>query len=144
MIKKDNQWSLAKPMDITDFTDKIEEMKTKFNNKMNNLVGFMGEFKKDGYMVYKLKDLNNRKNKGARCDQSGKSALPNLHKIIDSVDNEENYISFMDKIEKLNHKQICIVQEMILRLFTYEKYNNKVWFLSAVEANLINIENIKI
>jgi hypothetical protein len=78
-------------------------MKNKFlpsKTKMNNLVGFMGEFKKDGYMVYKLKDLSNKKNKGARCDQSGKTALPNLHKIIDSLDNEddkENYIGFVKK-----------------------------------------------
>ena len=150
LIKNGDSWNLAKPMDLPDFATKIEEMKNKFlpsKTKMNNLVGFMGEFKKDGYMVYKLKDLSNKKNKGARCDQSGKTALPNLHKIIDSLENEddkEDYISFMDKVEKLNHKQICIIQEMILRLFTHEKYNNKVWFLSAVEANLINVENIKI
>lgn len=150
LIKSGDSWNLAKPMDLPDFAAKIEEMKNKFlpsKIKMNNLVGFIGEFKKDGYMVYKLKDLSNKKNKGARCDQSGKTALPNLHKIIDSLDNEddkENYIGFMDKVEKLNHKQICIIQEMILRLFTHEKYNNKVWFLSAVEANLINVENIKI
>ena len=150
LIKSGYSWNLAKPMDLPDFARKIEEMKNKFlpsKTKMNNLVGFMGEFKKDGYMVYKLKDLSNKKNKGARCDQSGKTALPNLHKIIDSLDNEddkEDYIGFMNKVEKLNHKQICIIQEMILRLFTHEKYNNKVWFLSAVEANLINVENIKI
>ena len=142
----ENEWTFAKPMDITDFAPKIEEIKNKFVKKMNNLIGFMGEFKKDGYMVYKLKDLSNKKNKGARCDQSGKTALPNLHKIIDSLndEHEENYDGFMDKVQKLNHKQICIIQEMILRLFTYKKYNNKVWFLSAVEANLINIENMKI
>ena len=150
LIKNGESWSLAKPMDLPDFAPKIEEMKNKFlpsKTKMNNLVGFMGEFKKDGYMVYKLKDLSNKKNKGARCDQSGKTALPNLQKIIDSLENEddkEDYIGFMDKVKKLNHKQICIIQEMILRLFTHEKYNNKIWFLSAVEANLINVENIKI
>ena len=70
--------------------------------------------------------------------------MENSKAPADNEDDKEYYIGFMDKVQKLNHKQICIIQEMILRLFTHEKYNNKVWFLSAVEANLINVENIKI
>lgn len=139
VVNSNNVWSLAQPLDLADFKPKIEEIKNTFlpaNEKMHELVGFMSVFKKEeGNTVFKLKDLTKKGNKGARCDQSGKEeALKNLNKIV-----EERDRYYLKKQKELNRKQVCIIQEIFLRLYNREQKDGKVWFLSAVEANLVDI-----
>ena len=135
-------WSLAQPLDINDFKPKIDELKNTFlpaMEKMNEIVGFMSVFRgEEGNTVFKVKDLTKKRNKGARCDQSGKEeALKILNKIVDEGDRY-----YMKKTKDFNRKQVCIIQEIFLRLYNKERKEDKVWFLSAVEANLIEIEKI--
>jgi hypothetical protein len=139
MVKNGTIWSLAQPLDINDFKTEIEKLQSKFLpalEKMNNLVGFMSIFKKDeDYIVFKVKDITNKRNRGARCDQSNKEeALKTLNNIVDESDKY-----YMKKEKVINRKQVCIIQEMFLRLYNYNQNNNKIWFLSAVEANLVKI-----
>jgi hypothetical protein len=139
VIKNDRVWSLAQPLDINDFKPEIEKLKTKFLpalEKMNNLVGFMSIFKKDQeYIVFKVKDITNKRNRGARCDQSNKEeALKTLNSIVDESDKY-----YMKKEKVINRKQVCIIQEMFLRLYNYNQNKDKIWFLSSVESNLIQI-----
>ena len=141
LIKTQNDtWSFAQPLDIADFNPLLEGLKKTYlpaNEKMHELVGFMSVFKKEeGNTVFKVKDLTRKRNKGARCDQSSKEeALRNLNKIVEEGD--RYYLK-----KELNRKQVCIIQEMFLRLYTKDRKDNKIWFLSAVEANLIDIEKL--
>ena len=41
-------------------------------------------------------------------------------------------------------KQICVLQEMTLRIYNKERRDGKCWFLSAAEASLINIEKVSL
>jgi hypothetical protein len=86
-------------------------------------------------MVFKVKEMSKKRNKGARCDQSQKGeALLILNKIL----GENKY----DKETKLGRVEICVLQELYLRLFDMKNKNQKAWYLSPSEAVLINIEKL--
>jgi hypothetical protein len=104
-------------------------------DKLNNIIGFITTFKKD-YMTFKVKDFANKRTKGARCDQSTKrDAIKTLNEIL----GQEKY----DSKSEISQKQICCIQEFILRIYDRENKNNKRWFLSPAEAVLIDIEGLK-
>ena len=135
IIKNKTVWKLAEPMDWDDLA-KIIAYSIVPIKSLNNIVGFIGNFKKD-YMIFKVKQLNKKRNKGARCDQSGKSATIQLLNLIVG---EEKYTSANTK--GVSQIQLCILQEYMLRLYDYNKKNGKRWFLNPAEAVLINIEKI--
>ena len=94
----------------------------------------MANFKKTT-MVFKVKDMNNARNRGARCDQASKTDnLLLLNNIIET----QKYT----KQQKLHKIVICILQEFYLRWFEYQKKNSKKWFVTPGQAALINIETI--
>ena len=132
-------WTMANQMDAEDFKPTIEKIKQNFipMEKMNNLIGFMTIFKDADYKVFKVKDLSKKKNKGARCDQSTKQAAMKL--LLSIVEEDHEYIGDEKDINRL---QICIMQEIFFRLYNRNKKDNKIWFLSPVESNLCNIENL--
>ena len=136
---KDNGlWLDAKGEDIEDLKDKIALMLSKLKpakEKLNNIIGFITSFKKD-YMTFKVKDFSNKRTKGARCDQSTKrDAIKTLNEIL----GQEKY----DSTTEISQKQICCIQEFILRIYDRENKNNKRWFLTPADAVLINIEALK-
>lgn len=122
--------------DQQDLVREIKEMIQKidgYKKKLNTIVGFITTFKKDNYMVFKTKDLRKKRNKGARCDQTTKSVASNLLKEI--------YPDIFD-IKKIKSIQLCILQELYLKLFNSEMKEEKIWFLSPVQSQLMNIENL--
>jgi superfamily II DNA or RNA helicase len=137
ILNKDNLWNLAKPEDYNDLLTKIKENTVKIP-KLNNIVGFISYFK-DNYMIYKVKQLNKKRNKGARCDQSGKS---DTIKLLNSVIGSEKYNPSNTK--GINQKQLCVLQEFLLRIYDYENRNDKRWFLDPFESVVINIEKVEI
>ena len=74
-------------------------------------------------------DLEDPKSKGARCDQSGKSVAINLLNTI--VDREE-YTK--ENTRGRNKMEFCILQEFLLRLYNENKKDDKIWFVSPIEA----------
>ena len=87
--------------------------------------------------IFKVKFLNKKRHKGARCDQSSKKeAIEVLNKIL------ENETFTSANTSSMNQIQICIYQEMYLRYFDYLKKNNKHWFLTPSQAIVNNIEKI--
>ena len=120
---------------MKDFEYKLNEKKKNILDNLNTLIGFMLNFKTEDYIVFKTKNINNPRDKGARCDQNsnkGKS-IELLNSIV------ETYKEPPDK--KLYNNVICILQELYLRLFDKERKNKKRWFLSPAEAGLSGIEN---
>ena len=135
IIKNKNIWKLAEPEDYNDLAPIIAKNIVPIKS-LNNIVGFIGDFKKD-YMIFKIKQLNKKRNKGARCDQAGKG---DTIKILNLIVGEEKYTSANTK--NMNHKQLCVLQEYILRLYDYNEKNSKRWFLDPSEAVLIGIEKL--
>ena len=137
LIFRDNKWEDAEGEDYQDLSSEIASLVVKIN-RINNIVGFMANFK-GSYMVFKVKILSKVGHKGARCDQAGK---PATIKLMNQIVGKNKYTSHNTK--KINQKQICILQEFTLRLFNYNKKDGKIWFLSPIEAILIDIEKLKV
>ena len=105
---------------------------------LNNIVGFMSSFKKE-FMIFKVKQFDKKRNKGARCDQAGKS---DTIKILNLIIGSEKYTSTNTK--GVSQKQLCVLQEFTLRLFDYNQKDNKRWYLDPFEAVVIDIEKLDI
>ena len=97
-------------------------------DELNRYVGFFTEFKKE-FMIFKVIDLADPKNKGARCDQSGKNVAINL---LNDIIGEEIYNK--QNTRGRNKMEFCIIQEYILRIYNNELKDGKKWFVSPVEA----------
>jgi len=142
LLKKstdDGTWKIADAEDYHDLTPQLNTIVMKFipvENNLNKLVGFMDNFKKD-YIIFKVKDLTKPRHKGARCDQSGKKEAI---KMLNSIVGEEKY----DNDSEISQKQVCVMQEFIMRIYNKEKKNGVYWFLSPAEAALINIEKLSV
>ena len=136
--KGNGLWLDAKGEDIEDLKGKLALMLSKLKpakEKLNNIIGFITTFKKD-YMTFKVKDFANKRTKGARCDQSTKrDAVKTLNEIL----GQEKY----DSKSEISQKQICCIQEFILRIYDRNNKNNKRWFLTPAESVLIDIESLK-
>ena len=133
VIQKAKEFSLAESEDYVDLAEEIKKLIIPID-RYNNIVGFIGDFKQD-YNIFKVKLLDKKRHKGARCDQSPKKeALELLGKILDEKD--------ISSYQNINQIQICILQEIYLRYFQTINKNDKVWFLSPSIAILNNIEKI--
>ena len=82
-----------------------------------------------------VKNLEDTRSKGARCDQSGKSETI---KLLNTILGETKY--YPANTKGRNKTEFCIIQEMILRYNNKNKVNNKTWFLTPQEAIINNIE----
>ena len=118
------------------------EIKKIFNiqniEDFNNIVGYIGSFKGE-FNIFKVKQFDKKRNKGARCDQTGKSDAVNL---LNSMIGETIYTS--ENTKRFNQNLICIMQEIYLRMYDLEKKNSKRWFLYPGEAMINNIEKLSL
>jgi len=132
----DEIWSLAEAEDIKDFQENLTNRSTNIISNLNSIVGFMNNFKTEDYVVFKTKDINNSRDTGARCDQNSNKGK--AIDILNSIVGADNFTYPPNK--KISQKELCIVQELYLRLFDKERKNQKRWFLSPTDAVLTNIE----
>jgi hypothetical protein len=130
IVKTDkNEWKIAESEDERDLAIKIKGLFIP-ENKYNNIVGYISDFK-NLEMVFKVKQLDKKRNKGARCDQSGKkTAIELLNEII----GEEKYDK--ENTKNMAQKELCVIQELILRMYQEENKNNKIWFVTPGVAAL--------
>ena len=131
-------WSIAQPLDYEDLRDNIATIVTSIipmREKLNTIIGFMVLFKKS-YMVFKMRDVSKSRNTGARCDQGSKiGAIQKLNAIAD----DEVYT----RKAKESQLEICVVTELMMRLFDSSKKDNKRWFLTPGEASVVNKSDIE-
>ena len=116
--------------------DLAEKVKIKIDDIIINLaqfVGYISEFKTTG-MVFKIKDTTSKRKKGARCDQSGKG---NVITTINKIVGEERFTR--ENSDIFNISQMCVYEELILRFYNSIRENDKKWFLTPEEANIISI-----
>ena len=127
---------MAQPEDYNDLSSLIAKNIIEIK-KLNDIVGFIGYFK-DNFMIFKVKQLTKKRNKGARCDQAGKS---DTLKLLNLIVGYNKYTT--DNTKGINQKQLCVLQEFILRVYNYNKKDDKIWFLDPFQSAIINIEKIE-
>jgi hypothetical protein len=139
-VLKNNIWVPASPEDKRDLEEGILR-KYKLKANLNKFVGFIGFETNKKYMVYKVKDTENLRSTGFRCDQSGKDKIIKLlHDINSESDNESI-------IEKTGAFELCVLQEFMLRSFEYQEEKSKkiaghrkTWFLDTETAIMNEFE----
>ena len=133
VILDKSNWKLAESEDYEDLSEKLKELIIP-TNKLNNIVGFIGDFK-NLFNIFKVKNLDKKRNKGARCDQASKS---DSIKLLNLILQEDLYT--ISNTKTMNHIEICIYQEIYLRYFNLINKDDKIWFLNPGEAIINNIE----
>ena len=133
---KYNTWEEGKS-ELVELENKLKDLIIK-KEDYNLILGFIGTFKNE-INVYKVKQMDKKRNKGARCDQSGKADALN---ILNSIIGENEYN--VANTKKYNQTFICIIQELYLRYYNSIKKNGKVWFLKPEIAIINEIEKIQL
>ena len=129
-ILDDNNWKPASPEDKKDLQDAILK-KYRLKTNLSQYVGFIGFENNRKFMVYKVKNTENERSTGFRCDQSGKE---NIIDILNSIEIDDKYAS---KVTKAGAYELCVRQEFTLRSFEHQHLDNKTWFLDT-ETAIIN------
>jgi len=126
-VLDEHKWIPAKPEDKRDLENAILE-KYKLKTNLNHYVGFIGFETNGKYMVYQVKDTENMRSTGFRCDQSGKAKIINL---LNDIENDDRFLS---KVTKDGAKELCVRQELTLRSFENQNLDKKTWFLDTETA----------
>ena len=125
-----NEWKIGEKEDEEDLKGELSLVLSKvlpIKEKMGEVVGFMA-IVKNQYYIFKIKETMRDRHKGARCDQSGKKEANKLIQLIFSIKNIALDVS------SLHQLQICILQELYLRLLDKNQLQGKKWFLNPTEV----------
>ena len=128
LIFTNEVWQKAEPEDIREILEaaNVREKWIIKNQKLNNLIGFMGYEKQNRYLVFKIKDMKSKRNSGARCDEGGKAKTL---KMLNEVVGEERYTN--ESTKGLVQTELCCLLELIMRYYNRMKIDDKIWFLNS-------------
>jgi hypothetical protein len=143
ILNENNKWIEATPEDQREIASAKESKEfLSFNpSNYNRIVGFIGYEKSNKYLVFKTKDMNSKRDTGARCDEATKAK--NLSKLNEIV-GEEKYTNESTKAikdsdgniisEAVGNTELCVLEEFILRYYNEIQENDKKWFLTPEMA----------
>lgn len=135
-IVDNNSLKKAEPLDIKDFTSVLKKKLINIS-EYNFIIGFMMQIRTSDMIVFKTKEVDAKRNAGARCDQAGKKTIiPILNKII----NKTTYN--VENTKLLKTIQMCSEQEFLLRYYQHIHKDKKQWFLNYELASLNEVEKI--
>lgn len=136
---------IAKPEDINDFKSTIIDFQKSIVGKFADYVGFTIVFK-ENRITFKVKHMKQKRSKGARCDQAGKSNSISLINDFrdESIKGAETNKNAIKKLGKLITNAVCVYQELLLRSYNGEKHKGKIWFIPFEYYKQTNIEKITI
>ena len=137
LVKGNDEWINGQQEDYTDLAGKIKKLIISIN-EYNIYVGFITMFKKE-YNIFKVKNMEDKRSKGARCDQSGKSETI---KLLNEIIGENIYTT--ENTKGRNKIEFCVLQEMYLRYFNKISKNAKRYFLTPSESVINNIEKLSV
>ena len=140
------EWIVAEPEDERDFEVLLGNIQTEQIQRMNMIIGFISLFKTE-YLVFKAKVMSKKRDKGARCDQSGKTetiGIINSILMMNEATQRDEYKLTIDNTKQRTQKELCVFQEFLLRTFHRKRINGRKWFFTPCEALLCNIEKLYI
>jgi len=138
------EWTVAEPEDQRDFKLLLDELQTKHIQNINTVVGFISLFKNE-YLVFKVRVMSNKRDKGARCDQAGKTetiTLINKLLSLNETTNGDVYKLTNENTKFRTQRELCVFQEFLFRTFNKNRINGRKWFFTPSESILCDIENI--
>ena len=151
ILNEDNKWIEAGPEDERELAESQEAKKILIFNKekYNKIVGFIGYEKSNRYLIFKTKDMDSKRDTGARCDEAGKiKTIDILNKIV----GEDKYTKETTKLikdkdgnviqEAIGQTELCVIQEFTLRYYDDIKKDNNRWFLTPELAIFHKLYNI--
>jgi superfamily II DNA or RNA helicase len=143
VFSEENSLLLAKPEDINDFKITIVEFQKNIVDKLAEYVGFASVFK-ENRLIFKVKHMKQKRSKGARCDQAGKSSSISLIKDFrnEKIDGVENNSAVVKMLNKFKSSAVCVYQELLLRNYNELGVDDKVWFLPLEHYKQSNVEKI--
>jgi len=124
----DNTWNQVEPEEKNEIllNSEIKNKWTINKNKLNKIIGFISTDNKNKYKVFKTKDTTVNRNSGARCDEAGKAkTIKLLNEIVGSE------WLHKENTKKLVQVDLCIIEEILLRILNKNKKDNKIWFLDS-------------
>ena len=138
------EWVVAAPEDLRDYEVLLGNLQTSHIQTMNMIIGFVSFFKKE-YLIFKVKNMTKKRDKGARCDQSGKTETITIINTILMMNPEtqgDDYKLTIENTKQRTQKELCVFQEFLLRTFNANRVGGKKWFFAPGEALLCNIEGL--
>jgi len=126
-------WGNAEPEDIYDISPYIREKYSIKESEYNELVGFISFESKQSNYVFKIKNVNAKRNTGARCDE--KTKAKNIS-VMNEILREEKYTKENTKL--MVNQELCTLQEFTMRYFNKIRKNGKIWFLDTELAMIYN------
>ena len=136
------EWVISEPEDVQDFKFLLAKVQTEQIIKINMVVGFLSLFKMDN-LVFKVKVMSNKRDKGARCDQSGKTnaiAIINTVLSLNPATQGDEYKLTPENTKQRTQRELCVFQEFLLRVFELKGINGRKWFFTPCESLLCDIE----
>ncbi len=130
LVLDNNTWSDITTSTIVDSREVASSNETKKflafdKDTYNKTIGFMGYEKGNANLVFKTKNLDSKRDTGARCSEAGKAK--NILKLNEIVGTEK-YTS--ENTKSIGNFELCIITEFILRYFNEINKNNKKWFIT--------------
>lgn len=116
-----------------------EHLKKNFGNKIGILVNFKNKSKEENELLFKIKDMEQERTTGARCDQFSKNdKIKLLNELISNLD------GVITSYTGTNMKKIpidtCYFIEFLFRYMNISEIGNKKWFLDAEQSVLNKLE----
>ena len=138
------EWVIAGPEDERDYELLLGKLQSDYLDNINLFIGFVSFFKKD-YLIFKVKNMSKKRDKGARCDQSGKTetiTIINNILMMNATTQGDEYKLTIENTKPRTQKELCVFQEFLLRAFNANRVNGRKWFFSTAEALLCNVERL--
>ena len=129
--KGETTWKDGDKYDMSDFKTDYSEKYLVDKKQLNDIVGYMIQFK-DQDMSFYYKDIYlTRNRKGRRCDRSGGKApiIDMLNRVMrQKIYTEENTSTSMYS------GSLCVILEMLLRKFHGEEHGGNIYYLTPEQA----------
>lgn len=139
------EWVSAEYEDERDFDNLLKQRQTEQIRSMNMIIGFVAIFK-NKYPIFKVKMMQKKRDKGARCDQAGKAETISMINNILTMNpdtNDEDYKMTTENTKTRTQRELCVFQEFLLRIFNANRVNGKKWFFAPGDAILCDIEKLQ-
>ena len=134
MIFKNKKWYHAESEDEREIAIETVSQMDYIKYELNNLIGFIGQDQKNRYLVFKVKDMEAKRNTGARCDEASKTKKV---AILIELMGQSLFDTYTGGTTKgLVQPELCSLQELLFRYYNKTKKNNKLWFFDFETAML--------
>lgn len=133
-MMQNNQWTPLEPYEQSQLLSSDAANQQFSLRRAADVVGFMAYNPDATEMIFKTKKISSKRDTGARCDQALKS------KTVTQINlflGKEILTTDLLKKQKISPSELCVFEELLLRVFSAIHKERKIWFISP-EMALIN------